>query len=234
MTMIKLLKFPPGLGLPDPSPFCMKAELLLKMADLAYEPVICVNPRKGPKGKLPAIADDGGIIGDSEFIRRHLERKYIVDFDKGLGARERATAHAFARMLEERTYWVAVYERWIDERNWPVVRAALFGGLPPPLRSLVPFIARRKVRDYLHGQGLGRHTRDEVYALGAADIRAVAEALGDKAYFMGSAPTGVDATIYAFVAALLVPPFESPVKDEIRRHANLVAYAERMRARYYG
>src|SRR5208282_4880928 len=103
--MIKLFQFAPAFNLPNPSPFCMKAEVLLKMAGVAYASVVVGDPRKGPKGKLPAIEDEGALIGDSELIRRHLEQKYGVDFDKGLEARARAAAHAFARMLEERTYW---------------------------------------------------------------------------------------------------------------------------------
>jgi len=231
--MIKLFQFPPAFGLPNPSPFCMKAEILLKMADVAYETVVSANPRKGPKGKLPAIEDDGLTIGDSELIRLHLERKYGVDFDKGLDRPMRAVAHAFARMLEERSYWAAVYNRWIDARNWPTVRRTFFGSLPPILRSLVPLVAQRKVRGYLYAQGIGRHTEEEIYAFGNADIRALAAWLGDKPCFMGAEPTGVDATVYPFVAGVMTPTFPSPLRTEALRHANLVHYAERMRSRYF-
>jgi len=230
--MITLLRYGPAFGLPDPSAFCMKVELLLKLADLPYELDTVGNPRRGPKGKLPALRDDGTLIGDSELIRRHLERKYGVDFDRGLDEAARATAHAFGRMLEERTYWVMVYNRWVE--NWPAMRAAFFSGLPPVVRSVVPALVRRKIRSDLHAQGVGRHSRDELYAMGVADMRAVATQLADTPYFMGAAPTAVDATVYAFVAGILDPPFESPVKDEVRRHANLVAYGARMRQRFYG
>ncbi|MDR6871877.1 hypothetical protein J2Y55_002890 [Bosea sp. BE125] len=35
--MITLHSFGPGFGLPDPSPFCIKAEILLRMAGLPFE-----------------------------------------------------------------------------------------------------------------------------------------------------------------------------------------------------
>ena len=35
--MITLFTYGPMFGLPDPSPFCMKAEILLKMAGLPYK-----------------------------------------------------------------------------------------------------------------------------------------------------------------------------------------------------
>ena len=39
------------------------------------------DPRRGPKGKLPAIVDGGVTLGDSEIIRWHLELKHGADFD---------------------------------------------------------------------------------------------------------------------------------------------------------
>ena len=232
--MIKLYQFPPAFGTPNASPFCIKAELLLKMAGLGYETVVTPDPRKGPKGKLPAIEDNGRIIGDSEFIRRHIERSHGFDFDKGLDQRARAVAHAFARMIEERSYWVMVYGRWIDDRNWPILREAFFGAMPPVLRSILPAMFRRKVRGYLHGHGIGRHARDDIYSLGVSDVRALADWLGEKPYFMGEAPSGVDATVYSFTENILTPPFETPMKAEAMKHPNLVAYTKRMRERYFG
>ncbi|MBI3452013.1 MAG: glutathione S-transferase family protein [Rhodospirillales bacterium] len=231
--MIKLIQFPPAFGLPNSSPFCIKAELLLKMASLPYEIVPISDPRKGPKGKLPAIEDGGKTIGDSEFIRRHFEHAYGVDFDKGLGSAERAVAHAFARAVEERTYWVLVYDRWINDRHWPTIRKEFFGGMPAPIRNLVAGMIRGKVRRALHGHGMGRHAPDEIYALGVADMRAIADFLADKPFLMGAEPTGADASVYPIVACLIDPPFDSPPKAEALRHANLVAYAARMRSRYF-
>jgi glutathione S-transferase len=142
--------------------------------------------------------------------------------------------YAFARMLEEHAYWAGVYSRWIDERYWPAARDTLFAGLPPVLRSLVPALIRRQLRRALYLQGMGRHTRDEIYAMGAADIDAVAAYLGDKPFFMGERPSGVDATVFAFIAAVTVPSFATPLKDAAMRHGNLLTYVARLQARYFG
>src|SRR5262252_1715812 len=109
-TVITLYTFGPMFGLPDPSPFVMKAEVLLKMAKVAYR-ADASGFSKAPKGKLPFIDDDGAIVADSTFIRWHLEKKYGVDFDQGLDAAQRATAWAFEKMAEEQLYWIGVYER---------------------------------------------------------------------------------------------------------------------------
>jgi glutathione S-transferase len=232
--MIKLVQFPRMLGLPNPSPFCIKVEVLLKMAGLAYECEFVANPGKGPKGKLPAIVDDGQAIADSEIIRWHLERKYNVDFDQSLGATERAIGHAFARMAEERTYWVLVYSRWIEAANWPLFRDTLFAGMPGFLRAVLGPQIRKRVNRMLRAQGLGLHSRDEIYAMGAKDIDAIAVQLGTKPFLLGSEPTSVDAAVWPYIVGTLVPPLESPLKQAILKHATLVEYSERMRARFFG
>ena len=75
--MLILHTFGPAFGLPDPSPFCMKAMALLKMSGLEHQ---CVSgdPRKAPKGKLPCLVDGDATIADSTFIRWHLEEKYAL------------------------------------------------------------------------------------------------------------------------------------------------------------
>jgi glutathione S-transferase len=96
MTVITLYTFGPRFGMPDPSPFVMKAETLLKIAGLPYR-IDTKGFSKAPKGKLPYIEDDGERIADSTFIRWHLEKKYRIDFDRGLGEEARAVAWAFER-----------------------------------------------------------------------------------------------------------------------------------------
>lgn len=72
--MITLYGFGPAFGLPDPSPFVIKVEALLKMAGLAFR-TDTTGFRKAPKRKLPYIDDDGTLIADSTFIRWHIEKK---------------------------------------------------------------------------------------------------------------------------------------------------------------
>ncbi len=65
--MITLYTFGPYFGLPDASPFVLKAMLLLKIAGLPFEESRS-GFAKAPKGKLPYIDDDGEKIADSTFI----------------------------------------------------------------------------------------------------------------------------------------------------------------------
>jgi Glutathione S-transferase N-terminal domain len=159
--MITLYAFGPGFGMPDPSPFVTKAEVLLKMAGLAYR-TDTTGFRKAPKGKLPYIDDNGQRIADSTFIRWHLERKYQVDFDKGVSAEQRAIGWAFEKMAEDNLYWALVDARWFDEDNFAKGPVNFFRSIPAPMRPLIIAFVRRQLRRALHGQGMGRHTRAEI------------------------------------------------------------------------
>jgi glutathione S-transferase len=230
--MITLYAFGPHFGLPDPSPFVTKAEVLLKMAKLPYE-INLKGFRKAPKGKLPYIKDDGELIADSTFIRRHLETKHKIDFDRGLSAEQKAIAWAFEKLAEDHLYWVIVHARWMIDANFDQGTRRFFDVIPAPVRSLVVPMIRRKVRNHLHSQGMGRHSRAEIEDLGMKDIDAIATFLGQKSFFMGAEPTGVDATIFAFVASALCQTFDTPVRTAAERHENLRRYVGRMTARYY-
>jgi glutathione S-transferase len=230
--MITLYAFGPAFGLPDPSPFVTKVETLLKIAGLPYR-TETNGLGKAPKGKLPYIDDDGERIADSTFIRWHIEKKYKLDFDRGLSAEQRATAWAFEKMAEDQTYWALVHERWMNDANFYKGPVQFFGKVPAPLRPLVIAMVRRQLRKILHGQGIGRHSTAEITALATRSVAAISDQLGQKPFFMGSEPTGIDATIFAFVAGTLCPVFDSPTRTAAEGRGNLKSYVGRMTARFY-
>jgi glutathione S-transferase len=230
--MITLYTFGAAFGLPDPSPFVTKVEVLLKMAGLAYR-IDNTGFRRAPKGKLPYIDDDRERIADSTFIRWHLENKYHIDFETGLSAEQRAIGWAFEKMAEDNLYWALVDARWFDEPNFAKGPREFFRKIPAPVRPLLIAFIRRQLKRTLYGQGMGRHNRAEIVALGTRSIVAIAEFLGTKPFFMGSEPTGVDATIFAFVAGTLCPHFDTPLRTAAECHNNLRRYIGRMTARYY-
>jgi glutathione S-transferase len=230
--MITLYTFGPAFGLPDPSPFVTKAEVLLKMASLSYR-TDNAGLRGAPKGKLPYIDDDGERVADSTFIRWHLENKYHIDFDKGLSADQRAIGWAFEKMAEDNLYWALVDAWWLDQTNFAKGPSEFFRKIPAPVRPLIIAFIRRQLKRRLYGQGTGRHNPAEIVALGTRSITAIAEFLGTKPFFMGSDPTGVDATVFSFVAGTLCPRFDTPLRTAAECHNNLRRYVGRMTARYY-
>lgn len=230
--MITLYSFGPYFGLPDASPFVLKAMTLLKLAGLSY-----VEDHSGfsraPKGKLPYIDDDGAIVADSTFIRFHIEKKYGFDFDAKLSPEQRAQGWAIEKMLEEHLYWVIVHARWIDDSNFKRGPARFFDSVPAPLRPFVKPFVRRKVAGSLQAQGIGRHSKEEIAVLGTRDVEALAVLLGDKSFLFGDEPCGADATAFAFVAELLVAEIDSPTRSAALGKANLVAYRDRLLKTYF-
>ena len=230
--MITLYTFGPNFGLPDPSPFVTKAETLLKMSGLPFR-TDTGGFGKAPKGKLPYIDDEGERIADSTLIRWHIERKYRIDFDRGLDADGRATAWAFEKMAEDNLYWTLLDSRWTDDANFRKGAVHFFAKIPWPLRPIVIAMVRRQIRKMLHAHGIGRHSNADLVAIGTRSIDAIADHLGQQRYFMGAEPSGVDATMFAFAAGALCPAFDTPLRTAAERHANLRTYVGRMTARFY-
>ena len=230
--MITLYGSFPAFGLPQASPFVMKTEVQLKMAEIPYR-LERGSPAEAPKHKIPYIVEAHHRIGDSTFIREHIERQHGVDLDRGLTAEMRARGWAVERMLEDHLYWAIVHERWMVDANFARGPAHFFDNLPGQARETAKGEARRNVAANLHGQGLGRHSHGEVVALGSRSVAALSALIGNKAYLMGPAPSAADATAFAMVAALLASLFDSELRLFAEGLANLARYRDRMMAEFY-
>jgi glutathione S-transferase len=230
--MITLHGFGPVFGLPDMSPFVMKAMVHLKMAGLAFE-TRSDGYTKAPKGKLPYILDGDEVVADSTMIRWHIERTRGIDLDAGLSPEQRGVAWAVEKLLEDHMYWLSLHNRWAEDANFEKGPKAYLSKMPFPLGLIVPSLVRRKMLGSLKAQGAGRYTDAEREALTIKAVQSLADILGDKPYLTGYARSATDGTALAFLLAGLCPTFESAIRREIQRHPNLMAYAERMRECYF-
>jgi glutathione S-transferase len=226
--MLTFYGFGPAFGLPDPSPFVMKSEVQLKMAGIPYK-FERAAPPSAPKGKIPYVQTGAHRVGDSTFIRAHVEKEYGFDFDKGLNAGQRAQAWAVERMLEDHLYFAILHARWLDDENWDKGPRHFFDGAPESVAEG----ARERVRQTLFSHGMGRHRDEEIVELGARSLESLAALIGTQNFLFGDTPCGVDATAFAFAAAALTPFFDSPLRRQAERHANLIAYRDRMMDLYY-
>lgn len=229
---ITLYRFGTFFGTPDSSPFVIKTMMLLRLAGLVYRDVQG-NPMRAPRKLLPYIEDNGVVVSDSTFIRRHIERKYAIDFDAALTAGQKAAAWAAERMCEDHLYFAMLDLRWLDKANFAKGVGTMFGFLPLPLRPVAKALLRRMNGKRLVGHGMGRYSKTEIADLAIRDIDALAVLLGDKPYLMGEKPCGADATIFGFVTAFLTPPLETPIRTAAVGHANLVAYCDRVMGAYF-
>jgi glutathione S-transferase len=220
-------------NIPNLSPFCAKLECYLRMTEIPYK-TAAMKLGKAPKGKIPYVElADGTRIGDSQHIIEHLERALTAEgkpaLDAGMSGHDRAIGQLTRRAFEEGYYFVAVYARWRTDEGFAATRDE-FKKFVPGL--IVPLI-RRDIKKKLHSQGTGRHSLEEIVAIGGADLDAVAELLGDKPFLLGDQPRVVDCTVYAFLESSLGFPVDSPLKQRATSHANLVAYRKRIRERWW-
>jgi glutathione S-transferase len=232
--MIQLNGFGPIWGLPDISLFVSTVDAYLRMTGIPYERVTTpfLGVRGAPKGKLPFIDDGDTRVADSGFIIDHLKRRYGDPLDGKLTATDRAVAHALNRMVKEHLYWGLVQLRWRIDENWEAFMREVFGDWRnnEELGQILPMV-RDGVQSQLQGQGLGRHSIDEVWELCNADVSALSDFLGAKPFMLGP-PTSIDASVYSALTQYQAG-LDSPVAAHIRSKGNLLRYCDRMRRKYY-
>lgn len=215
--MLKLLCYPSMWGLPSLTPFAGKVYYFMNWQNIPYEIVHINNPKKGPRGKFPVLDDDGKLIPDSEHIINHLCRKFHIALEM------KATDHLMIRMLEEHLVFILSYSRWGDPEGIPVMIDELSRFFPKGLARLLLGLIRRRLKRDHHYQGIGRHTRDEIYVKGINDLKAV-EAFLKERQDSEFQLRFVDVVIYAFVETFVKSPLDIPLKGYIESSSILSGY----------
>lgn len=195
-----------GKNTPNISPFPLKLETYLRMANIPYENDF--EEPMSPKGKTPWITLNGEDISDSQLIIEFLSKKFNKDFSAHLTAEERAISRALRIMLEDHFYWVGVLNRWVYSKGSNLPDIVEF---PFALRVMIPFICK-DLKKQAYCQGMGRHTKTEVLEMGLKDLRAMSAYLGQKSFFMGDKPTEADCAIFGSLAQVV---WNTPTADPI-------------------
>ncbi|GAA5217891.1 glutathione S-transferase family protein [Corallincola platygyrae] len=231
--MIDLYQFPPGLGVPNPSPFCLKLETFLKLAELDYRNHYGADLRNAPKGKMPYVSINKQVMGDSELIIETLLVSEAESLDSWLSGEEKAMAKAWCRLCNEHLYWALVYSRWYYPKGWQHIKQVFFKPLPPIIRPIVASLLRRKVKRDLWGQGLARHTQEEVWEIADKDLKAISDFLGNKPFMMGEKPSSADASVFGVLANICFAKPETPLTVKSHQYPNLARYCHNIMQTYY-
>jgi len=136
-------------------------------------------------------------------------------------------------MIENHFTWAVTYTRWMMPENFAKGPAHFFDGAPESIRDALREDVRGRVAENMRIAGLARHTPEEITELGARSLSALSMLLGWKPYLMGDRPCGTDAMAFSSLAGLMAPFFDSPLRQHALEFSNLVAYVDRMMARYY-
>jgi glutathione S-transferase len=231
--MIKVYGGMGAWGVPDVSPPCLKLRTYIKMAKIPSEDRPG-DPRKGPTKKVPYIKDeDGTVVGDSGFIIEYLKKKHGDPLDGRLSKSEHAIGHLIRRTVEENLYWATLFPRWCTDEGAAEMRKVFAPVMPKLIGGLIFNTIKGQTRKNAFAQGIARHTPENSYAIGKADLDALSVILGEKSYLFGDEPTSYDACLYGTVANALAFPIKNPLTDHARGIANLVAFRERVETRYW-
>jgi glutathione S-transferase len=220
--MITLYSYPELFGVADNNGYGLKVFAVLRLAGVPFWHEHIFDASAAPRGQLPYIVDDGEAIGDSDTIIAHLVRKYRLTIDDKLTVPQRDTSHLITRMLDD-LYWVMSYSRWKDERFWPAFRAALLKQHPTLTEVGLSEAQEFNLQRY-YFQGIGRYDPDAAYARGLADLQVLANLIPASGYVHGADPTSVDAGIYGFIANIYFCDIDTPLKQFVASHGNIVRH----------
>jgi len=229
MTDLTLYAFPTAPGFFNLSPFCAKADILLKLSGLEYRTEMPEDFRALPKGKLPVLKDGDALIPDSELIRLYLAETYGKTLDASMSGERKAAGHALCRMLDHRTHLFLMWTRWVDDAGWAQTKPLYFSDAPEGLAET----SRGLIRENMDRNGFSAFSDAERLAFFRSDLEAADALLGDRAFFGGDQPCFVDASLFGPIATYYMSPIKSWLADEVGKRPKLAAYLHRGLALWY-
>ncbi|XP_054710544.1 failed axon connections-like [Uloborus diversus] len=224
--------------LPSASPFCLKVETWLRMAEIKYENVDHKLKYKSRKGQLPFIEVNGAEIADSDIIIHELSQMFGKDLDENLTVDQKNVSHAFVSMLNNHTSWVMRWWRYSHPGEFLKsaqmdIKRTLNSKLP---KSVLHFFFKLGFKSNIKravGHGVGRHNSDEIYEFGKKDLKALSEYLAEKPYFFGEEPHLLDCVAFAHICQFVYIPFGG-MKEYLESDCtNLLSFVDRMKERFW-
>lgn len=236
---VYLVQFPRAGCIPNLSPFCLKLETWLRIAEIPYSNISNDFKKFSVKKQIPFIELNGRQVADSNFCIEHLTEAFNVKIDSNLSPLEKAESRAFTFLLEESIRWALVYSRGKNNKFF-----AGEEGCGQHISGVKKFIFKNFMREQLRKklwnmcylQGIGRHSVDEVEKIVKKDLLAVSVFLADKPFFFGTKPSTLDATAFGHLTQLYYTPLVfNNIKEYMdEKTPNLVAFIDRMKNSYWG
>jgi len=220
--MLTLYSYLTLFGVADNNGYGLKVFAFLKLAGVPFAHEHIFDASKAPRGQLPYIVDGSDTVGDSETILKFVTGKYRLAIDAALTDAQRTQNLLITRMLDD-LYWVMSYSRWKDERYWPLFRDALLREHPSVTKEGLAKAQEFNFQRYYY-QGIGRYDPDAAMARGLADLGAIAGLIPQHGYVHGDKPTGIDAGIYGFIANIYFYDIDTPLKQFVAAHDNIVRH----------
>ncbi len=122
---------------------------------------------------MPFIVDlkSKKTIADSSFIIEYLLKNYDCKLIQH--HTDSPELYAFQKMIEESLYFSILYNRWVDPQNTKIVVDKFKDLFPPFIGKPFLNLIRMNLIKQSKAQGIGRHSKKEVYQLAVNELKAI-------------------------------------------------------------
>ncbi len=224
----------PGIpGLESFSPFCLKAHRALKLAGLPYERRHGRGPdafkAHNPSGQVPVLLVDGEAVFDSTRIVARIDALSGGALEGRLDAPARGEAWLWEELADTALNGFVVAARWADDRNWPLVREAYFGGAPWVVRAAIAPRIRARVVGALVARDVWRAGADACWSRFLATLNHLDARAPSSGFWVGAQPSVADLAIFAQLHSLRthLTRFQG---EQLALRTRLTAYLDRVDA----
>eukprot|EP00884_Botryococcus_braunii_P007786 jgi/Botrbrau1/17008/Bobra.49_2s0066.1 len=213
------------------SNFTTKMETWLRFQGFDYKKEIGVL-HKTPLKKLPVLIHDGQMIPDTTFIIRYLTNTFPNQVIP-LSPEQKAMSALVTSFCEKHWTMQLVYNRFLDDKTWPVFSRLALASLPASLKPIASSLLRAHVQQMLLVNGWGKFSRRDQMYMFEEGTAALSTLLGEKKYFTGDVPSPADAFVFGCLDQILHDGFTADLDTVVRRFPNLVEHTKRIRREYY-
>ncbi|KAI6214264.1 hypothetical protein M3Y94_00246900 [Aphelenchoides besseyi] len=234
---VYLVQFPRARCCPSISPYCLKLETWLRMAEIAYHNVDNQFKYVSYKDQVPFVELNGRQIADTNFIITELSRIFGVEIDGHLDEREIADFRAYSSLIEDSLAWSCAYYR-----SHNISFLATEDGLINHFQGFRKFMFRtlgmaklkRSYRQRCRAQGIGRNSVSEVEVITKNNLKALSVFLGNKPFMMGEQSCSLDATAFGHLCMFIYTPTNRDIQQYIETECrNLMDFVRNMKDLYW-
>ncbi|GMT27259.1 hypothetical protein PFISCL1PPCAC_18556 [Pristionchus fissidentatus] len=233
---VYLITYPRCRALPNLSPWSLKLETWLRIADIPFTNISNEMKKFSAKGQVPFVELNGRQIADSNIIINALKEEFGKTDMEPTDPKEKAIACAFSALAEEHLTWAIFAMRGKTGFEFLTSENGFGRYLGTGLkRRITEFMMKGTIKkrtlDRANAQGMGRHSMDELNEMSKDTLKAICIFLGDKLYFGGDKPTTLDATMFGHLAGLVYMPTHEGILTKCMKetYPNLGQFVERVK-----
>jgi len=217
---------PRGYNTPCISPFSLKLETFLRVANIPYEVKYTAQPHLKNSPWLT--------VGDHDIVDAHecitfLSNTFEIDLERTAKPSRLTASRLVGIQLDNHIYWGIALWRWVYDKG-----ASLkdIQPLSPQALSVIASVSE-SVRKAAWYHGLGRLPYEKVLEIITTDLADLSAALGRHSFFLGERPGEIDCNAFAMLSQMNWNMPGSPFEAELKKYENLVNFVFRVRDTFW-